>query len=212
MANFPNSVTSFAARANGQTIDASHVGDLQDEVNAIEDGYINGTARLNSSNSTVANLTVSGGSTFAGTVTFSAQPRCALQRNSTQSLTNNTWTDVNSFQVEEIDVASLHSTATNPERITVPAGSSGAYWFFGQIDFDSNSTGMRGARFFKNSTLAIATKQYQTVSGNVTVIGTEYLVVMDGGDYMTLQAIQQTGSTLSLGTNNLTQFGCMRIG
>lgn len=74
MASFPTSAKSFAARSNGQTIDAAHVGDLQDEVNAIEDGYLNGSARLNSSGSTMVSLSVTGGSTFSSRVTFHALP------------------------------------------------------------------------------------------------------------------------------------------
>lgn len=72
MPSFPTSVFSPASRSNGQTLDASHVNDVQDEIVAIEGGYLNGTARLNSSNSTVANLSVAGGSTFAGPVTCSS--------------------------------------------------------------------------------------------------------------------------------------------
>lgn len=70
MANFPNSVTAFSAKQDGigQIIAASHVNTIQDEVAAIEDGYLNGTARLNAGNSTVATLSVAGGSTFAGTL------------------------------------------------------------------------------------------------------------------------------------------------
>lgn len=70
MADFPTSVFNPANRSNGQTIDASHVNNLQAEVTAIEDGYLNGTARLNSSKSTVAALSVAGASTFAGDVNF----------------------------------------------------------------------------------------------------------------------------------------------
>ena len=55
MANFPNSVPSFTAKVNGQTIDASHINSLQDEVTAIG-GYANGTAPLQSSNATFAAL------------------------------------------------------------------------------------------------------------------------------------------------------------
>lgn len=70
MASYPTTNKTFATRSNGQVIDASHVNDLQDEVAAIEDGLLNGTARLNSSNSTVANLSVLGGSTL-GTLSVS---------------------------------------------------------------------------------------------------------------------------------------------
>ncbi len=65
MANFPTSVYAPAAKAAGQTVQSAHVNSLDDEVAAIEDGYLNATARLNSSNSTVANLSVTGGSTLA---------------------------------------------------------------------------------------------------------------------------------------------------
>jgi hypothetical protein len=77
MASYPSAVFSPAARSNGQTIDASHVNSLQDEVTAIEaalEGTIthsvnvsgNSTlAKLSASNSTLATLTVTGGSTLA---------------------------------------------------------------------------------------------------------------------------------------------------
>lgn len=73
MADFPTSKHTFTPFANGATADAAQVIDIYAEVEAIEDGYLNGTARLNSSNSTVANLSVAGGSTFAGTLTLSTQ-------------------------------------------------------------------------------------------------------------------------------------------
>lgn len=80
-ASYPTSVKTFTAKNTGDTIEATHVTDLQDEVTAIEDGLRNAKAPLNSSNSTVANLSVTGastlatlsvtgGSTFVGTVTF----------------------------------------------------------------------------------------------------------------------------------------------
>jgi hypothetical protein len=71
MPSFPDSVFAPANRSAGQTIDASHVNGVQDEIVAIEGGYRNGTAPLNSSGSTVATLSVAGGSTFGGAVAFS---------------------------------------------------------------------------------------------------------------------------------------------
>jgi hypothetical protein len=60
MASYPTSVKSFTSKNNGDVIQASHLNDLQDEVNALESGLLNGTAPLNSSNSTVASLAVTG--------------------------------------------------------------------------------------------------------------------------------------------------------
>ena len=66
MASYPTSVKTFASRSNGQTIDAAHVGDLQDEVNAIESGILNGTAPVTCSRVTAASLSVAGNSTVSG--------------------------------------------------------------------------------------------------------------------------------------------------
>lgn len=68
MATFPTSAITFPTRSNGQTIDAGHINGLQEEVAAIESGYLDGNARLNSSNSTLAALSVAGNSTFTGSV------------------------------------------------------------------------------------------------------------------------------------------------
>ena len=43
-ASYPSAIKTFATRSNGQTIDASHVNDLQDEVAALETALLNGLA------------------------------------------------------------------------------------------------------------------------------------------------------------------------
>lgn len=73
MPQFPAAVKTFVTRSAAQTIDPSHVNDLQDEVNAIESGYLNGTARISASNATAANLSVAGGSTFVGSFVAAQQ-------------------------------------------------------------------------------------------------------------------------------------------
>jgi hypothetical protein len=70
-ASYPTAVKSFTVKAAGDTIQPAHVNDLQDEVAAIEGGLLNGTAPLNSSHSTVATLSVTGGSTM-GTLQVSS--------------------------------------------------------------------------------------------------------------------------------------------
>ena len=74
MPSFPGTVFSAANRSAGQTIASAHMNAVQDELNAITDGYINGTARLNSSGSTLASLDVNGNSTLASSVTFGSIP------------------------------------------------------------------------------------------------------------------------------------------
>ena len=64
-ASYPVAVKTFTTKNPGDTIQPGHINDLQDEVAAIESGLLAGTSPLQSSNSTVAALTVSGGSTLA---------------------------------------------------------------------------------------------------------------------------------------------------
>src|ERR1051325_4783619 len=70
MANFPTSVSAFATKNPGDVIPSADWNTITGEITAIEDGYVNGTARLNSSKSTLATLSVLGNSTLASTITL----------------------------------------------------------------------------------------------------------------------------------------------
>lgn len=69
MASYPTAVKTFTSKSDGagNRIFASHVNDLQDEVTAIEDGILNGTAPVTCSRVTAATLSVAGNSTVGGT-------------------------------------------------------------------------------------------------------------------------------------------------
>lgn len=86
-ASYPGSVKTFTAKNAGDTIQAAHVTDLQDEVTAIEAGIRNGTAPLNSSNSTVVLLSVSGGQ-----VVFPAIQNASAGANTLDDYEEGTWT------------------------------------------------------------------------------------------------------------------------
>lgn len=184
MASYPTSVKSFAARSNGQTIDAAHVGDLQDEVNAIEDGLLNATARLNSSHSTVVALSVSGGSTFAGPVmfssgstfggpvvfssgvTFGANGTISLPRNPVCRVTNSTLQQIPvsylglTWDTETVDSTAMHSTASNSSRIFLT--SSGIWHIGAQAEWTGNAAASHHLRIVLNDADGIAE---QTMDG-----------------------------------------------
>lgn len=67
-ASYPTAVKTFTTKNAGDTIQPAHINDLQDEVVAIEQGLLGGVSPLQSSNSTLANLSVPGLSTFTGNV------------------------------------------------------------------------------------------------------------------------------------------------
>lgn len=74
-ASYPSAVKAFATRNSGDTIQASHIDDLQDEVTAIETGLLTGTAPISASNATFAHLSVTGDSTLvSSTLKIGAVP------------------------------------------------------------------------------------------------------------------------------------------
>lgn len=221
MASFPNAVKSFTTKNIGDVVQPADINDLQDEVNAIEAGYINGTAPLNAANSTLANLSVSGGSTFAGnvtlngalsasnstvtnltisgTLTLSALPHCILRNAATQSIGDGAWTGM-SFDTEDEDVGAMHSTASNSSRVTIT--STGIYRLTATVYFNANSSGLRGLRFAKNDVTLLPTAAFaQGISvngvGNGMCISALHRF-STSGDWVTAQAFQNSGGNLNI--------------
>jgi hypothetical protein len=199
MASFPTSVKTFAARSAGQTIGSAHVNDLQDEVNAIEDGLINGTAPIS-----IASLTVAGGSTFTGSavfssrVRFSGQERCLLRRTTALELANNTFTAV-PWDTEDADVGALH--AANSTAVVIPSGSSGTYLITGMVEFNASSVGYRAVRISNAGNEIGGSRVQVAASSAFTCLQTQVVAVLNAADSITLEAAQQAGSTLSIGVN-----------
>lgn len=210
MASYPTSVIAFATRSNGQTIDASHVNGLQDEVTALEDGLLNATARLNSSNSTHVNLSVTGGSTvvtlsvtgastFAGVIAYTAQPCCACLHASSQTLSTGTEVKV-TFDTELFDIGGLHSTTTNPTRFTLPT--SGIYSLEGAASFDAAGVGRRYLYWMVNNSSAVGTAAETDGHGSTSFSGLHVWGVhqaASSGDFVELVAFTKDVAPLNNG-------------
>lgn len=216
-AQYPNAVKTFTSRNAGDIIQPSHVNDLQDEVNAIEAGILNGTAPLNSSNSTVRALHVTANSTiggnlvvtgtlsagafaFSSVVTADAQPRCKVVKASTQSVNNATWTAL-SWLTQEFNVGAMHSTGSNPSRITVD--STGVYLFGATVASTLNGqSGFVSLRKNGNTFIASRVKflgnSSLSESGHVTTIEQ----MTSTGDYVECMVFQNTGAALEFGSTS----------
>lgn len=123
MANFPASVYSPSAVSNGQTIDAARDNGQDAEITAIESGYLQGTAPLNSSNSTVANLVVTGALQVSGGSTFAVRPVCPppdiaqVTLQSTVTIGSSVLSTLAWTTDQYVSNSSMHSTGVNPERL-----------------------------------------------------------------------------------------------
>lgn len=212
---YPGSVTTFTTKNTGDTIQASHVNDLQTEVNAIEAGLINGTAHLQSSNSTVANLSVSGGSTFAGAVTGNdtvtvkelfttkSPPTVRVYSSANVAVANNAVTLLTFDAQRVISTSAMHSTATNPGRLIPP--SSGTYLIGAHVRWSTVATPASTAfwlvRIRVDGSTVIAEQRSAVINGgpgggNVQSVTTIWS--LSTAQYVDCAVYQNTGSTQSV--------------
>ena len=128
--------------------------------------------------------TAASGSTFAG----------ASVRNTaggTISVPSVTMTAL-TFANEDYDTDGYHSTSTNTNRMTIPAGKAGYYSINGSVRWDTNIAGSAELYIRKNGTeinrgILSSLVNYPTIA----IAGILYLAV---GDYIDLSVYQATGS------------------
>ena len=189
MPSFPTSVKTFTSKNTGDVIQAAHVNDLQDEVNAIEAGYLNGTANLISSRATHTSLSVTGASTLttlqAAGSSFTVRPvtpppdAAIVYLDSTVTIGSSALSTLSWLAQNYVTNSSMHSTGTNPGRLTPQ--STGIYEVAAQVSFSSTEAGMRRVGILDSSGVEIMAQQVVASSrGNVvTVVG--YKPVKVGG-------------------------------
>jgi hypothetical protein len=85
-----------------------------------------------------------GGVSFPGdgTIDASSMAHCKVYRSSSQSINNNTWTEL-PYNAEIDDDLGMHDNAVNPTRITIPSGQDGIYLINAQTWWVGNATGRR---------------------------------------------------------------------
>lgn len=117
------------------------------------------------------------------------------------SITNNAYTSVN-FATEDYDDDGMHSTVTNTSRLT--AVRAGRYQLDGAAGFVSNATGRRGAQFAVNGTAINASQTLLaafTSAGGIDVPCRGVVVTLAVGDFVELQAFQDSGGALNTNTS-----------
>jgi hypothetical protein len=110
------------------------------------------------------------------------------------------------FDTEAHDTHAFHDQVTNPERLTVPAGLAGLYLIEGGIRWSGNDTGLRGADIKVNGTTVVASSGIPKASAAEPVSNTATATVqLVAGDYVTLEAFQNSGSGLAIDVSGGTQ-------
>lgn len=140
---------------------------------------------------------------LAAAISYALSPPVFRGRaNATQSITASTWTSLN-LGIEDVDTdpsgAGGHSTSVNTSRFV--AVYAGWYAVGGGAHFAANVTGRRGMRFAVNGVLVEASGSFvQATSASATTVpGTMELVFLNVGDYVEVQAFQESGGALNTG-------------
>ena len=140
-------------------------------------------------------------------ITNAAQYRCGAYNNAGQSIASATWTSAN-LNSEDYDVGTMHDTATNNSRITVPTGGGGLYYVCGILSFDSNGTGVRAGRLRKNgATVLTQCNQPNAGATDAVSVPLNTVISLNAADYIEMQGYQNSGGNLNIGSATR-ELGC----
>jgi hypothetical protein len=198
------------AKASGTDLDFSWV--AQDDSNAIQNAIVDakgdliaataadtparlavGTnGQILTADSTAATglkwATISTSPTFVGVLAY---------RSSNYSLSNGTGTIV-PFDAETIDSNGFHDNVTNSSRLTVPSGKAGKYWVVAGSQYAQNSTGIRSTALRVNGSTYVQSTGAVPLSSSGTSVYAQTLLDLSVGDYVEMDAYQNSGGSLNL--------------
>jgi hypothetical protein len=127
---------------------------------------------------------------------LTAPPMYVGAQSSTQSVTNNTWTNIG-FDSTSYDSDFGHSNSSNNNRYVVQVA--GRYRVSGIVAFAANATGSRGSSVVLNNNLVAGSLVY-AASGNATAsagVFTSAIVSCAVNDWVGIAGIQTSGGALS---------------
>lgn len=113
---------------------------------------------------------------------------------------------------ERWDTDAMHSTSSNTSRLTCVTP--GVYDIVGHAEFASNATGARVLRVLLNGATPIAVQTNPALSGNVHRLSVAAQYRLAAGDYVELQAFQNSGGALNVNAsaNHSPEFGMTWLG
>jgi hypothetical protein len=124
---------------------------------------------------------------------------------SDSTLSNNTSTAV-TYDTELFDTDGFHSTTTNKDRITIPAGLGGYYLVIYGAQWNGSTTGYRQTTILKNNTSNVLIHDYPGFTTGNNYIGKSTIVSLAAGDYINVSAYQNSGGSLALGGGAVATF------
>jgi len=122
-----------------------------------------------------------------------------------QTFTNNTTTAI-TFASESFDTDGYHSTTTNTDRITIPAGLGGKYLVILGVQWNNNATGYREMSVQKNGTTLVLKFAFPGFNVGNNYFSYSSILEISAGDYFNATAYQNSGGDLIMGGGEAASF------
>ena len=211
MASYPNAVKSFTNKNAGDTIQPAHINDLQDEIAALEDGLLNGTAPLNSSritapaaqisNATISSLTVSVMSISNLQTTASTTASLNVTTGSTMAALN--VTGMSSLADLQVAAAAPAVRVSNSANIAVGDASTTRLTF--NTDVFASTSGMHSTATNSGRLIATSSGIY-CITGTVTWAPNssglrQARILINGSSFATIQTLPSASGTFNTDQN-----------
>jgi hypothetical protein len=119
---------------------------------------------------------------------------CKVYNDAAQTISNDTHTNL-TFNSEEYDTDEYHSTVTNTDRITIPAGQAGKYLIGATFVWASNTSGRRMLNLRKNGAGIAGLGVPQ--AGAMNRMAITHLEDLSEGDYLECRVYQDSGGNLA---------------
>lgn len=119
--------------------------------------------------------------------------------NSTTQTVNDSSSVALTFDTETYDNGGNHSTGSNTDRITIPAGGAGYYAGLGGGAWDSNTTGVRIMWWMKNGAAIAGSESRMNAAGTGGQQASLPPVYLAAGDYLQLLVFQNSGGARTIG-------------
>lgn len=132
-------------------------------------------------------------------VMLANRPGCLIQRDTNQAIPHNTVTPVEFTGTDLRDTDDFHNPASNPSRITIPAGLGGLYrvganWMYAA---HANAT-TRTCRVRVNGTTTVGSLDIPAIPAANTTVAVDVMVPLAAGDYIEFLAYQPSGGPLNI--------------
>lgn len=133
-------------------------------------------------------------------------PSCRAYKSGTQSISDNTATSV-TYDSERYDNASMHSTSSSTDRITVPSGAGGKYLFGTYVSWAADVDGYREVLILQNGATTVG-KDHRSVpgSGGNSAVTVTSAYALAAADYISVTVQHTAGNALNVASSEFWAF------